>query len=277
MLSSPTRLTRSVRASIQGSGASRGGKTPAGMSRPTAKYNTKMNKRKLSVTSTEDSAEDIGEEDEADEEDNDEDVVDESDDSAPSYQVRNTRKAGRPSKAKKPRVEEMFTDEDNAFLSDSENDDEIYGAVDDISDDEDLADDDLEGLEEAALATEFGIVGEALAVDFLGDIDGLSAYGFGEELDVAEFSSSTDSSEEAAVERRVRFENEVDHIPSRDVTSPVLEMKPVPAIHQREAFSREELQTSSHAGEISADHRAFFGDPDEDSMCCPRQHLPFQC
>ncbi|KKY17683.1 hypothetical protein UCRPC4_g05316 [Phaeomoniella chlamydospora] len=242
MPQSPTRA-KSVK------GAGRGGKIIAGKAKVAPKYTKKTKQRKLSVTSTEESDDNLSDPPDSDEEDND-DEDDESDGSAPSYSPRSN------------------DDEKEAFFADdsADEDDEVYGAVDDISDeDEELAEAELEILEEQILEQEFDLQ-QGIAANFLGDIDGLSAYGFDDDLDRNEFSSSSDSSDEA--ERHVHFEADVQHIPfAINPVSPTLEMKPLKIsteMHHPQGFSQEELETS-RSEQLSADHRAFFGDPDEDS------------
>ena len=229
-------------------------------------YTKKTQPRKMSVTSSEDSDEALAEmQGEAGHGDDDGDAEDESDVSAPSYASRKNIKAG-PESDEEIKEPMMFDSEEEkeAWFGDSEDDDEIYEGVDDISDDEDVS----APVEEEFLAAQFYDHPD-VAANFLGDLDGYSIFGFENDVDRHSFSSSSDSSDEVVAERRVHFESDVEDFPlnaeSPEMTALMTRALPAP-------FSKEELRESSQNEELSAAHRAFLGDPDEDSMCCTKNN-----
>ena len=96
--------------------------------------------------------------------------------------------------------------EEKIFADSDEDDNDAYQAVDDISDsDDDIDEDRIQQQELLAMLPEE----ELSDTDFLNQIDGLSAYGFGDESDgsVYHFPSSQngDSATEAVAERHVHF------------------------------------------------------------------------
>ena len=97
---------------------------------------------------------------------------------------------------------------ENALFDNSdEEDDDFYEAVNNISDSDDGV---LEGSEELIEAFDE----QDILHEFLDDIDGLSAVGYGGDADPFEaltaFSDESSSSADAIVQRRVRFTNDVE-------------------------------------------------------------------
>ncbi|KIW23364.1 uncharacterized protein PV07_11571 [Cladophialophora immunda] len=101
--------------------------------------------------------------------------------------------------------------EDKVF-ADSDDDNDLYQAVDDISDSDDDGDGDQ--LQEQELLAMLSEEGQSDADFLLNQIDGLSAYGFGDESEgsIYRFPSSqgSDSATETAPERRVHFATDAD-------------------------------------------------------------------
>ena len=110
-----------------------------------------------------------------------------------------------PEENRKRFEEKVFAD------SDDDDDSDIYQAVDEISDsDEDMDEERIQQQELLAMLPE-----EALSdTDFLNQIDGLSAYGFGDESDASVYpfrsSHSGESGTEAGAERHVHFAADAD-------------------------------------------------------------------
>ena len=101
--------------------------------------------------------------------------------------------------------------EEKVFADSDEDDNDVYQAVDDISDsDDDLDENRIQQRELLAMLPEE----ELSDTDFLNQIDGLSAYGFGDESDGSVYrfasSQSDDSATEAAAERHVHFAVDAD-------------------------------------------------------------------
>ncbi|KAJ9610492.1 hypothetical protein H2200_005269 [Cladophialophora chaetospira] len=177
--------------------------------------------------------------DDASDEDSEEDADDENDlpaVKAPS-RSRSMNGAGRKSHAIPDNVsfagsDSMFGDFDNFFDDDedprfspeenrkrfeekvfanSDDDNDVYQAVDDISDsDDDMDEHRLQQQELLAILPEVDLSG----ADFLNQIDGLSAYGFGDDSDASichiPSSQSGDSATEAVAERHVHFAADAD-------------------------------------------------------------------
>jgi len=99
--------------------------------------------------------------------------------------------------------------EDKIFAESDDDNDDIYQAVDDISDSDDADDEDIERLEEQQLLALLSEDENDGPEFYLNQIDGLSAYGFGDDSDasVQPFLSSqgSDSATETGTEKRVRF------------------------------------------------------------------------
>jgi len=165
-------------------------------------------RRKL-ATSTGNNADSPGEDASGDEADNDEDDDDDDDEDdedndeepeffAPSH-ARSLHQTGR-------KISPLQY-ENELFAGSDEDDDDVYEAVNDISDSEDGAPEELE--EQIEAFDEQDILHE-----FLDDIDGLSAVGYGGDLDPLEtltaFSDESGSSMEATSRRRVHFPEDVE-------------------------------------------------------------------
>jgi len=102
--------------------------------------------------------------------------------------------------------------ETKVFADSDDDNDDVYQAVDDISDsDGDLDNDRLDEQELLAMLSEED---NSEADDLLNQIDGLSAYGFGDDSDASihrlASSQGSDSGNEAVTERRVHFAVEAD-------------------------------------------------------------------
>jgi hypothetical protein len=151
-----------------------------------------------------------GDEADNDEEDDDDDEDDEDNDEEPEFfapsHARSLHQTGR-------KISPLQY-ENELFAGSDEDDDDAYEAVNDISDSEDGAPEELE--EQIEAFDEQDILHE-----FLDDIDGLSAVGYGGDLDPLEaltaFSDESGSSMEAISQRRVHFPEDVEQ--SRNVLS----------------------------------------------------------
>ena len=142
--------------------------------------------------------------DEADNDENDDDDDDDEDNDeepeffAPSY-ARHVHQTGR-------KISPL-QHENELFVGSDDDDDDIYEAVNNISDSDDGVHDESE--EQIEAFDEQDILHE-----FLDDIDGLSAVGFGGDLDHLEaltaFSDQSSSSTDAIGPRRVRFTSDVE-------------------------------------------------------------------
>ena len=104
--------------------------------------------------------------------------------------------------------------EEQVFANSDDDDDEVYRAVDEISDSDDDDVDQYEEQQLLAALTDDDIPNEEF---YLNQIDGLSAYGFGDESDgTVQFPPSSRGSDAGAVtepvpERHVRFDMESAH------------------------------------------------------------------
>jgi hypothetical protein len=163
--------------------------------------------RRGSATLTGHNADSAGEEASGDEADNDEDEDDDDDNEdneeepdffAPSH-ARHVHQTGR-------KISPLQY-ENELFAGSDDDDDDAYEAVNDISDSDDGMREDSE--EQIEAFDEQDILHE-----FLDDIDGLSAVGYGGDLDPLEaltaFSDESGSSTDAAVQRRVHFQIDVE-------------------------------------------------------------------
>jgi hypothetical protein len=124
-------------------------------------------------------------------------------------------------------LEDMRKFEETLFANAS--DDELYGAVDDISESDEEA---VVQHEEQQLLAELSEE-ELEEVDLLNQIDGMSAYGFGDESDVAPYAASShasDSASEIMPARHVRFDMEHAHaFPSSLAESPTFSRALLPS------------------------------------------------
>lgn len=208
--------------------------------------NRMKNKRKRADSTTEEELSSIDGSDTADDasdEDSEEDADDEDDLPAVPAPSRSHRlnEAGRPSHSVPMdnvsiagSMDSMFGEYDNYFDEDDdprlspeenrkrfeskvfadsdEDNDDVYQAVDDISDSD--GDYDNDRLEEQELLAMLSEEDNSEADDLLNQIDGLSAYGFGDDSDASihrlASSQGSDSGNEAVTERRVHFAMEGD-------------------------------------------------------------------
>jgi hypothetical protein len=124
-------------------------------------------------------------------------------------------------------LDDMRKFEETLFANAS--DDELYGAVDDISESDEEA---VVQHEEQQLLAELS-EDELEEVDLLNQIDGMSAYGFGDESDVAPYAASSHGSESASEmmpTRHVRFDMEHAHaFPSSLAESPTFSRALLPS------------------------------------------------
>ncbi|EXJ67539.1 uncharacterized protein A1O5_09552 [Cladophialophora psammophila CBS 110553] len=123
-------------------------------------------------------------------------------------------------------------------FAESDDDNDVYQAVDDISD----SDDEVEGQQQELLAM-LSEEGQSDADFLLNQIDGLSAYGFGDESEgsIYRFASSqgSDSATETAPERRVHFVTDADptiYFPMSE--SPTITRALLPSALPDSGFSR---------------------------------------
>lgn len=201
--------------------------------------NRTKNKRKRADSTSEEELSSLDGSDTADDasdEDSEEDADDEDDLPAVPAPSRSSRlnEAGRPSHGISMdnvsiagSMDSMFGDYENYFdedddprlspeenrkrfetkvFADSDDDnDDLYQAVDDISDSENDSDNDR--LEEQEILAMISEEDNSEADDLLNQIDGLSAYGFGDDSDasIQRLASSQGSDNETITERRVRF------------------------------------------------------------------------
>lgn len=254
---------------------------------------TNKKRKRTASTSSESSLTDLGTEtgDEASDEESDEEEADDEDDlpavSAPS-RSRTLNGAGRKVEPRDrddisvaPSVDSMFGDyadyyeeDDDPMLSpeenrkrfehqvfDSDDENDIYQAVDDISDSD--AEMDEGRLEEQELLAMLSEEGNSDADFLLNQIDGLSAYGFGDDSDasIQRYPSSQSESGDTGVERHVHFA--VDNDPSLFLTR----MSESPTITR--ALLPSALPES---GVPSIPERRFIGLADDDDCM-----LPFIC
>lgn len=103
--------------------------------------------------------------------------------------------------------------ESKVFADSDDDNDDLYQAVDDISDSD--GDFENERLQEQELLAMLSEEDNSEADDLLNQIDGLSAYGFGDDSDASihrlASSQGSDSANETVTERRVHFAVEGDH------------------------------------------------------------------
>lgn len=101
--------------------------------------------------------------------------------------------------------------EEKIFAESEDDDNDVYQAVDDISDSDDDVDEHRIQQQELLAMLPEDVLSDT---DFLNQIDGLSAYGFGDESDCSVYrlpsSQSSDSGTEAATERHVHFAADTD-------------------------------------------------------------------
>jgi hypothetical protein len=144
--------------------------------------------------------------------------------------------------------------EDKVFADSDDDDNDFYQAVDDISDsDDDLDEQRLQEQELLAM-----LPAEELSdTDFLNQIDGLSAYGFGDESDGSVYhvpsSRSSDSANEAIPERHVHFAATTDPtLFMRTSESPTITRALLPSALPDVAFSSErpESRTAGLADDV---------------------------
>ncbi|KAK6379378.1 hypothetical protein LTS17_006296 [Exophiala oligosperma] len=258
---------------------------------------TNKKRKRTASTSSESSLTDLGTEtgDEASDEESDEEEADDEDDlpavSAPS-RSRTLNGAGRKVEPRDrddisvaPSVDSMFGDyadyyeeDDDPMLSpeenrkrfehqvfDSDDENDIYQAVDDISDSD--AEMDEGRLEEQELLAMLSEEGNSDADFLLNQIDGLSAYGFGDDSDasIQRYPSSQSESGDTGVERHVHFA--VDNDPSLFLTR----MSESPTITR--ALLPSALPES---GVPSIPERRFIGLADDDDSDLTDDCLPTQ-
>ena len=175
-------------------------------------------------------ADDEDDESSVDDEDDGDDESDQPADFAPSYGYKNAefRQAGRLAEYKR-----LFRSEDPVLYEDphelfagaideDEDDDDLYGEVDDISDEDEPADDPFSSAVVDYTAGNFlpGHTGSPFTPEdeaelILGQVDGLSNYGFGNDIESDEVSEefsvpSEDGNAFASTERHVHFGSDIE-------------------------------------------------------------------
>ena len=154
--------------------------------------------------------------------------------------------------------------ENQVFANSDDDDDEAYRAVDEISDSEDENVEKYEEQQLLAALSEDDIPDEDF---YLNQIDGLSAYGFGDESDAtAQFPPSSRGSDggvaaELAPERHVRFDMESSHTFH-------LQLSSSPTIARALLPSALPKQSKVFGGPASAGPEAYDDSTSEDSYDC---------
>jgi hypothetical protein len=154
-------------------------------------------------------------EDDGDDEDDDEDNDEEPEAFAPSC-ARRVHKTGRKI-SPLPDAGDFFDDDDD---NDDDDDDAIYERVNDYTDSDgginEESEEQIEAFEEQDILHEFEAFGdeEEALHEFLDNIDGLSAVGYGGDIDPLEaleaFSDDSGSSTDTTVTRHVHFQSDVE-------------------------------------------------------------------
>lgn len=203
-----------------------------------ARANQTQRKTTESGTENESSDDEIADDEDDEASDEDDDGDDESDQPAafaPSRGHRNpsNRKAGRLAEYRRMFLSEdpiLYEDPYDLFrgpVEEDDEDDDVYRAVDDISD-EDEQNDEIFQLNDAEVGTAsllreqsgspFSLPDPEHEADFILDqVDGLSAYGFGDDLDTGdgsgEFSAPSEDGDVATLPKRhVHFNSDVEHM-----------------------------------------------------------------
>jgi hypothetical protein len=204
-----------------------------------ARANKTQRKTTESGTENESSDDEVADDEDGDEAldlDEDDDGDDESDQPAAFAPPRGhrkliLRKAGRLAEYRRMFHSEdpvLYEDPQDLFGGSIEDDDELYQAVDDISDEDEQSDEmfQLNGDDDTVAASflheqaesPFCLPDHELEADFiLGQVDGLSPYGFGDDLDTGdgsgEFSAQSDDGDIPAIaERHVHFGSDIEHM-----------------------------------------------------------------